>query len=177
MCEESGMDPNEVSRPKNFLSEVEFAEKRKSYSEILSVVSFFSNKLLNSLKGTPILVVVSDENGYLLEIEGDETIKSTIEQFGIKLGSLFTQEDTGTNVISLSLQQKHPISIIGDQHYHTFLHGIACYGTAFHYTDDNNLLGSVCIMMPISFQNPLFLTMLTQAVDSIERELIIKETK
>jgi len=169
------MDPNEVSRPKNFLSEVEFEEKRKSYSEILSVVSFFSNKLLNSLKGTPILVVVSDANGYLLEIEGDETIKSTIEQFGIRLSSLFTQEDTGTNVISLSLQQKHPISLIGEQHYHTFLHDIACYGTAFHYTDDNNLLGSVSIMMPISFQNPLFLTMLTQAVDSIERELLLRK--
>jgi len=175
MCKESGMDPNEVSRPKNFLSEVEFEEKRKSYSEILSVVSFFSNKLLNSLKGTPILVVVSDANGYLLEIEGDETIKSTIEQFGIRLSSLFTQEDTGTNVISLSLQQKHPISLIGEQHYHTFLHDIACYGTAFHYTDDNNLLGSVSIMMPISFQNPLFLTMLTQAVDSIERELLLRK--
>lgn len=175
MCIESGMDPNEVSRPKNFLSEVEFAEKRKSYSEILSVVSFFSNKLLNSLKGTPILVVVSDENGYLLAIEGDETIKSTIEQLGIRLSSLFTQEDTGTNVISLSLLQKHPISLIGEQHYHTFLHGIACYGTAFHYTDDNNLLGSVSIMMPISFQNPLFLTMLTQAVDSIERELLLRK--
>jgi len=169
------MDPNEVSRPKNFLSEVEFEEKRKSYSEILSVVSFFSNKLLNSLKGTPILVVVSDANGYLLEIEGDETIKSTIEQFGIRLSSLFTQEDTGTNVISLSLQQKHPITLIGEQHYHTFLHDIACYGTAFHYTDDNNLLGSVSIMMPISFQNPLFLTMLTQAVDSIERELLLRK--
>ncbi|KQL36874.1 EAL domain-containing protein [Psychrobacillus sp. FJAT-21963] len=174
-CIEAGMDPNVVSRPKTFLSEVEFEQKRKYYSEILSVVSFFSNKLLDSLKGTPILVVVSDATGYLLEIEGDETIKSTIEQFGIKSGSLFTQEDTGTNVISLSLQQKHPISIIGEQHYHTFLHDIACYGTAFHYTDENNLLGSVCIMMPIQFQNELFLTMLTQAVDSIERELLLRK--
>lgn len=175
LCKESGMDPNEVSRPKHFLSEVEFDEVRKSYSEILSVVSFFSNKLLNSLKGTPILVVVSDAFGYLLKIEGDETIKSTIEQFGIRPKSLFTQEDTGTNVISLSLQQKHPISIIGEQHFHSILHDIACYGTAFYNTDENNLLGSVSIMMPIPFQNPLFLTMLTQAVDSIERELLLRK--
>lgn len=175
MCEDAKMDPNEVSRPKTFLSEEEFEQKRKSYSEILSVVSFFSNKLLDSLKGTPILVVVSDATGYLLEIEGDETIKSTIEQFGIMPGSLFIQEDTGTNVISLSLKQKHPISLIGKQHFHTFLHDIACYGTAFHYTDDNNLLGSVCIMMPIQFQNDLFLTMLVQAVDSIERELLLRK--
>ena len=65
ICKVAGMDPNEVSRPKTFLSEVDFEQKRKSYSEILSVVSFFSNKLLDSLKGTPILVVVSDAAGYL----------------------------------------------------------------------------------------------------------------
>jgi diguanylate cyclase (GGDEF)-like protein/PAS domain S-box-containing protein len=174
-CEEAGMDPNVVSRPKHFLTEEELTAKRTSYSEILSVVSFFSNKLLDSLKGTPILVVVSDANGYLLDIEGDETIKETIHQFGIRIGSLFTLKDTGTNVISLALQQRHPISIIGAQHYHSFLHGIACYGTAFHYTDENSMLGSVCIMMPIQFQNPLFLTMLTQAVDSIERELLLRK--
>jgi len=130
-CEEAGMDPNVVSKPKHFLTEEELTAKRLSYSEILSVVSFFSNKLLDSLKGTPILVVVSDSNGYLLDIEGDETIKETILQFGIRMGALFTLEDTGTNVISLALQQRHPISIIGNQHYHTFLHEIACYGTAF----------------------------------------------
>ncbi|QED49657.1 EAL domain-containing protein [Cytobacillus dafuensis] len=174
-CKEAGMDPNKVSRPKHFLRGKDLAEKRKSYSEILSVVSFFSNKLLDSLRGTPILVVVSDAVGYLLDIEGDESIIATIQQFGIRPGSLFTQEDTGTNVVSLALQQKHPISIVGTQHYHTFLHEIACYGTAFHYTDENNLLGSVSIMMPIQFQNPLFLTMLTQAVDSIERELLLRK--
>lgn len=175
MCKTAGMDPDVVSKPKKFLSETAFNQKRKAYHEILSVVHFFSNKLLESLKGTPILVVVSDAFGYLLEIEGDQTIKSTTEEFGIRKGSLFIQEDTGTNVISLALQQEHPVSIVGEQHYHTFLHGIACYGTAFRYTDDNNLLGSICIMTPIEFQNPLFLTMLSQAVDSIERELLLRK--
>jgi diguanylate cyclase (GGDEF)-like protein/PAS domain S-box-containing protein len=169
------MDPNVIPRPKKFMTEQQLNNKRKAYSEILSVVSYFSNKLLNSLKGTPILVVIADSDGYLLEMAGDETIKSTVETFGIKKGSLFTQEDTGTNVISLSLQQKYPISLIGKNHYHKFLYEIACYGAAFHYTDEDNLLGSVCIMMPIRFQNPLFLTMLSQVVDSIERELLLRK--
>lgn len=175
MCKESGMDPNVIARPKTFMSEQDLYRKRKSYSEILSVVSFFSKKLLDSLKGTPILIVISDSKGFLLNMVGDETIKSTVEQFGIKVGSLFTQEDTGTNVISLSLQQRHPISLIGKNHYHKFLYEVACYGAAFHYSDEDNLLGSVCIMMPISFQNSLFLTMLSQAVDSIERELLLRK--
>ena len=169
------MDPNVMSRPKTFLTDDELAEKRKSYSEIISVVSFFSNKLLDSLEGTPILVVISDADGYLLNIDGDETIKSTTDQFGIILGSLFTLDDTGTNVVSLSLQQKHPISIIGENHYHTFLYNVACYGDTFQYTDEDSLLGSVSLMMPIQFQNPLFLTMLSQAIDSIERELLLRK--
>ncbi len=60
MCKESGMDPNEIARPKKFMTVQELTSKRKSYNEILSVVSFFSNKLLDSLKGTPILIVISD---------------------------------------------------------------------------------------------------------------------
>lgn len=175
LCEESGMDPAVIPSPKRFMTDGELLRKRKSYNEILSVVSFFSQKLLDSLRGTPILIVISDANGYLLNMTGDETIKQMVEQFGIKEGSLFTQEDTGTNVISLSLQQRHPISLIGDDHYHHFLHEVACYGAAFHYTDEDNLLGSICIMMPIPFQNPLFLTMLSQVVDSIERELLLRK--
>ncbi|RFU71004.1 EAL domain-containing protein [Peribacillus saganii] len=175
LCKENGMDPNVIASPKKFMTDKELRSKRKSYSEILSVVSYFSNKLLDSLKGTPLLIVISDSEGYLVDMVGDETIKSTVEQFGIKQGSLFTQQDTGTNVISLALQQRHPISLIGDNHYHKFLFEVACYGAAFHYTDEDNLLGSVCIMMPISFQNPLFLTMLSQVVDSIERELLLRK--
>ncbi|MDQ0256756.1 diguanylate cyclase (GGDEF)-like protein/PAS domain S-box-containing protein [Evansella vedderi] len=172
---EKGMDPNVIPAPKKFLTEEELSKKRKSYREILSVVSFFSNKLLDSLKGTPILVVISDSDGYLLDLVGDETIKSTVENFGIKVGSLFTQEDTGTNVVSLALQHKEPISLIGENHYHTFLHEVACYGAAFHYTDEDNLLGSICLMLPITFENSLFLTMLSQVVDSIERELLLRK--
>lgn len=175
MCELTGMNPHEISSPKHYLNETEFENKRKSYNEILSVVSFFSNKLLHSLKGTPILVVVSDAEGYLLSIEGDETIKSTSDQFGIQLGAQFTLKDTGTNVVSLSLQQMHPISIIGEQHYHSSLHEIACYGTAFHNKEENDLLGSISIMMPIWFQNPLYLSMLVQVVDSIEREILLRK--
>lgn len=174
-CREMGMDSNVVANPKTFLTGNKLLEKRNSYSEILSVVSFFSNKLLDSLKGTPILIVISDDNGYLLDIVGDETIKSTIEQLGIKIGSLFTEEDTGTNVVTMALQEEQPVSLIGENHYHKPLYGMACYGTAFRYTDDNNLLGSVSIMMPIQFNNPLFTLMLSQAVDSIERELLLRK--
>ncbi len=174
-CIEAGMDPNEIRKPKRSMSEQELLQKRNTYSEILSVVDFFSKKILDSLSGTPVLIVISDENGYLLHIVGDETIKITIQQLGIQVGAQFTHEDMGTNVISLSLQQGHPVQLIGSNHYHTILHDSACYGAAFHYTDNNNLLGSICIMTATELHNPFFLTMLSTVVDSIERELLLRK--
>lgn len=175
ICKAMGMDPNEIASPKKYMTTLELSRKRKSYSEILSVISYFSNKLLDSLKGTPLLIVVSDSEGYLLDIVGDDAFLSMVHTLVIRQGCLFTQEDTGTNIVTLSLQQGHPISLIGKDHYHTFLHEVACYGAPFHYTDENCMLGTIGIMMPITFQNPLFLTMLSQVVDSIERELLLRK--
>jgi len=174
-CRSVGMDPDEIRRPSVTMTNSQLRAKRESYSEILEVVSFFSNKFLNSLKGTPILIVISDENGFILDIVGDETIKSTINQLGIQSGAQFTVEDLGTNVISLALQERQPVQIIGDDHFYKFLHNSACYGVSFHHTDVDDLLGSISIMTTTEEQNPLYLNMLSNLSDSIERELLLRK--
>ncbi|PAB59490.1 EAL domain-containing protein [Anaeromicrobium sediminis] len=174
-CIELGMKPDELRVPKNIMSELTLAEKKEAYKEILEVVRFFSKKIMKSLEGTPILIVISDENGYLLDMLGDETIKSTMAQAGIKTGIQFNQDHMGTNVVSLTLKQNHPVQLIGKNHFHEFLHNSACYGVPFHYTDDNNLLGSICIMTAQILHNPFFLMTLTTVVDAIERELLLRK--
>jgi len=172
-CMNAGMDPNELAFPK--VVEHELADKKLAYEEILEVVSFFSKKILKSLEGTPMVITISDEKGTILEMIGNEVMISTMSQLGVKPGVQFSQEDTGTNVISLTLQQNHPVQLIGTNHYHTILHNSACYGVPFHYNDDNNLLGSICIMTAIVLHNPFFLMTLDTVVDSIERELLLRK--
>ena len=174
-CRDLGMNPDKVNLPKNIMTELELAKKREAYKEILEVVNFFGKKILKSLEGTPILIGISDEKGYILDTLGDETIKSTVAQLGIKPGAQFIEEHVGTNVVSLTLKQNHPVQLIGSNHYHTHLHSGACYGVPFHYSDDNRLLGTVCIMTGVILHNPFFLMTLTTVVDSIERELLLRK--
>jgi len=174
-CIELGMNPNKIGVPKNIMPELKLKEKRKDYKEILEVVRFFSEKIIKSLEGTPILIGISDENGYLLDTLGDETIKSTVESLGIKRGFQFNENDMGTNVVSLTLKQNHPTQLIGTNHFNKELHGSACYGVPFHYTDVDNLLGTICIMTAVILHNPFFLLTLTTVVDSIERELLLRK--
>ena len=174
-CLELGMNPNELWSKTNIMPEVELEEKKETYKEILKVVKFFSEKIIKSVQGTPILIAISDENGYLLDTLGDETIKSTMTLLGIKTGVQFNEEDTGTNVVSLTMKQNHPVQLIGTNHFHTFLQNSACYGVPFHYTDVNTLLGSLCIMTSLTLHNPFFLIILTTVVDAIERELLLQK--
>ncbi|EHJ00688.1 histidine kinase [Clostridium sp. DL-VIII] len=174
-CKEAGMDPDVPRMPQSIMSELELAQKKETYKEILDVVKFFSNKMIESLKGTSILIAISDENGYLLDTLGDEDVRGTMSQLGIKPGIQFNEEDMGTNVVSLTLKENHPVQLIGTNHYHTYLHNSACYGVPFHYSDDDNLLGSICIMTTVILHNPFFLMTLTTVVDAIERELILRK--
>ncbi|MBM7567815.1 EAL domain-containing protein [Paenibacillus sacheonensis] len=175
-CLDIGMDPKIIPFPQKILTPDELRNLREEYDEILSVVSFFGDKILQLLQGTPLLLSVNDDRGFVLHMMGDETIRKTINDLGIRPGVQFTEASMGTNVVNLSLKyNQSPIELIGDDHYHEYLHGSACYAVAFHYTDVNDLLGSVTIMTAKEFQNPMMITMLATTVDSIERELLLRK--
>jgi signal transduction histidine kinase len=174
-CRKLGINPNIHQTPQNTMTNDELLKKKESYKEILEVVKFFSNKIINSMEGTPILMCISDENGFLLDTLGDKAMKKAMSNLGIKPGIQFTEEDMGTNVITLSLKEKAPIQLIGTNHYHKDLHNSACYCVPFHYSDDDNLIGTISIMTAVILHNPFFLITLTTVVDSIERELLLRK--
>lgn len=159
----------------NFLSEVDLNLKRAEYEEILSVIDFFVHRMLELMKGLPLLILISDENGCILEMAGDEAIKSVVQQSGIKVGLVFNEHEAGTNSINLVLDHLQPIQLVGDEHYYEFLGSSACYSVPFQYTDISNLLGTITIMTTIDQHNPFLLAMLCTVVDSIERELLLKK--
>ncbi|WP_315068934.1 ATP-binding protein [uncultured Clostridium sp.] len=174
-CKELGLDPDKPRIPQNVMSKLDLCRRKDVYEEVLDVVRFFSNKMIKSLEGTPVLITITDENGYLLEVLGDDTIRETMSKLGIKPGIQFLEEEMGTNVVSLTIKQNKPIQLIGNNHFHKYLHECACYGVPFHYSDEGNLLGSICIMTAVILHNPFFLMTLTMVVDAIERELLLRK--
>ncbi|MFM9280793.1 EAL domain-containing protein [Paenibacillus jiagnxiensis] len=174
-CEKLGIDPQGIPSFSTFLSEGDLNLKRAEYEEILSVINFFVHKMLELMKGIPLLILISDENGCILEMAGDEAIKSVVQQSGIKVGLVFNEQEAGTNSINLVLDHCQPIQLVGDEHYYEFLWSSACYSVPFQYTDISNLLGTITIMTTIDQHNPFLLAMLCTVVDSIERELLLKK--
>ncbi|UOF91978.1 EAL domain-containing protein [Fodinisporobacter ferrooxydans] len=172
-CKDLGIDPQGTPSFSTILSDSELRRKRVEYEEILSVIDFFAHKLLELMEGIPLLIITSDECGCILDMAGDAAIKNIINETGIKIGLIFKEEEAGTNSLSLALQYRKPIQLIGSNHYFKFLESSACYSVPFQYSDANDVLGTITIMTSIDQHNPFLLAMLCTLVDSIERELLL----
>lgn len=144
------------------------------YREVIEVIDFFVNKFLSSVKGTPILIAVSDPEGYLLAFKGDPTIIDTVRQVGIQEGVQFNDE-VGTNSISLCLRHQKPFQLTGQDHHHHILHRLVCCTAPFYKEEGQQILGTLSFMVDMDVAHPHLLPLLCTMADSIERELLLRK--
>ncbi|MBP1962830.1 ATP-binding protein [Paenibacillus aceris] len=175
-CFQQGLDPNKLPMPELKLTAKQLQDEKHKYTNILVVTNYFAEKILAFLSGTPHLIVVTNDTGYILDNYGDETMKHTISKLGIHEGIKCDEEFMGTNVVALALREQKPIQIIGKEHYHTMLAESACYCVPFHFANFHNLSGAISIMTSVEHHHPAYLALLANMVDSIERELSLHIT-
>ncbi|UOQ84146.1 ATP-binding protein [Gracilibacillus salinarum] len=166
------MDPNDFPVLKVDLNEQQIAYKKQLYQKMLSVVRHFMKKLIHYMEGIPTLIITTDNEGHVLEIYGDESIKQMVDSLGISLGAQFEEKDVGTNSVSLALRHQEPIALIGNDHFHYCLSEVACYSAPF---TNGNLVGTVSMMTMINYASNFHLGLLSSAVDTIEREIQLQE--
>jgi PAS domain S-box-containing protein len=172
-CIQSGIDPNLPPVFHTRFSEVELEVQLHSYSDVLDIISLFTEKLLSTMRGYPIHIVVTDNKGYLLRFWGDSVFIAEVRKLGIIEGVQFN-EKVGISSIDLSLRYKQPIQLLGEDHFHTMLHGLACYSAPFYSDGDKRVIGTLSLMTDIASAHPYFLALLSGATDSIEREIMLQ---
>ena len=112
----------------------------------------------------------------MLDLNGDEEIKAAMEEVGIKPGTKFTEELVGTNSIHLALKLNQPIQVIGEHHYQPYLHYNACYSVPYTFEVNGTKKGTITIATLLDYKSPLLLSMLKSVVNSIEREIQLRES-
>ncbi len=172
-CKQIGLNPALIPSPSKKLSARELYNRRMKYDELLSVMSLFAGRVIHLLSHTPILLVLTDEQGFILEMYGDQLIKKTVMDLGIIKGIQYSEEDMGTNSVHLALQVDAPVAVIGEEHYHQALHQSACYSVPFHFCSIFPLSGTISLLTTLEQNNPIYLTLLSNIVDSIEREILL----
>lgn len=133
-CIDQGIDPEQPPAFEKCYDAEKLASQLSVYSEVIEVIDFFVNKFLSSVEGNPILVTITDDDGYMLAFKGDPTIIDVVGQVGIKEGVQLNTE-VGTNSIALCLKYQRPFQLIGKDHYHHILQSMVCCTAPFYKED------------------------------------------
>lgn len=118
-------------------------------------------------------LVVTDADGVLVRLEGNEKGRTTFEEHGIAVGSCWDERIAGTNGVTMALSQGKPFTVSGQQHYFSALRPFACSAVPL-FDAENNILGALNFSM-LDRRNAsdyLFATqLLGAAADRIQRVL------
>jgi len=170
---ERGVNPDLLPGYKDRYTPEQLEARLETYREDLEVIRYFVDKFLSSVSGSPILIGVSDNEGYLLAFQGDAAIMDIVRQLGFEEGVRFDDE-LDLNAVTLCLRFGEPVQLTGEDHYHTVLHRLACCTVPWREAN-GSIAGTLSFMTGIEVAHPHMLAILSTVADSVERELKLRD--
>ncbi|UFS69211.1 sigma-54-dependent Fis family transcriptional regulator [Geomonas sp. RF6] len=167
---------NPYLEPETRVDQLELRERLFKKQHLLKVARPFLDNLYNFVKGSGFQVVLADENGYLLEVLGDNDIVARTRQVLLCPGGNWNETMKGTNAIGTAVVEKKPVQIYAWEHYCKPHHFLTCSAAPI-FDPDGELMAVLDISGDYRVANAHTLGMAVAAVNAIENQLrLLKAT-
>ncbi len=170
-CLENKLDPQKLLIKR--ISDEELIQRREKHSELLSTAQPIMRKLFEFIRGSGSVVVLTDEDGIVLDSFGDSDFAMEIDI--ANTGVSWNEASMGTNGVGTALVTRKPIQIRGTEHFWEKNHLFTCSACVIH-NSNNEIIGCIDISSRIENVHLHTLGMVVAAADSIEQQLILKKT-
>lgn len=172
-CKARGLDTIKIN--KLILNDKDLKEKLNKSAQLIKVSSPIINNMYKIVKGSGFVITLTDSEGYIINIVGDEEIvKESAEIYFVK-GSLWTEETVGTNGIAIVLKNDIPVQIIGKEHYCKIHHDWTCSAAPIH-DEFGKMIGCLNLSGKSHKAHKHTLGMVLTATYSIERQLYLEKS-
>lgn len=174
-CREKGL--NYEYGKIEIISPEKIAKIRKENSELIAISRPIMKSLQKIVVGSEFIIVLTDSEGHIMELIGDEKIRQNVEKLNFNLGANWSEDYAGTNAIGTSLFLNEPIQIIGTEHYCENRHVLTCSACVIH-NDKGEIVGCLNMSGHYSKAHPHTLGMVVSAAHSIQKQMaLIKSSK
>ena len=129
---------------KRVLPSTELQKRRDARKNLCEVAFPFLDGLYDFIRGSEFLVLISDEEGYILYERGDPQILSTAQKTGLIEGACRSESRLGTNGVGTVLVTQQPLQVFAEEHYYEVHVNWSCSGAPI-FLPDGRLGGSVCL--------------------------------
>ncbi|HJV64520.1 MAG TPA: sigma-54-dependent Fis family transcriptional regulator [Geomonas sp.] len=161
---------NPYKEEEHVVSLPELRERLFSKQHLLKVARPFMDNLYNFVKGSGFQVVLTDEEGYLLEVLGDNEIVSRTRRVLLCPGGNWSEAIKGTNAIGTAVVEKRPVQIYAWEHYCQQHHFLTCSAAPI-FDPDGELIGILDISGDYRVANAHTLGMVVAAANAVENQL------
>lgn len=142
-CRRLGIDQR-APKPPVKLDAAQLAAVREENKLLVETALPFMHFLKNAVKGSGFILVLTDRNGIVLEVFGDDRILEMARDNNYVAGCSRAEAEVGTNAISLALSERKAVQLTGPEHYNVRHHHWTC-ASAPVLSPDDELLGTVTL--------------------------------
>jgi transcriptional regulator of acetoin/glycerol metabolism len=168
-CKQVGLDPfTRATLP--IISGGELNNLLEHNSELVNISLPVIEMIEISVRETGFIITLTEKNGHVLLLRGDEDILEMAETNLFLPGCLRTIEHAGTNAIGMCLILKKPIQITGAEHYKIHHHSWTCSSSPI-FNIQNELIGVITLSGRSIGKHKHTLALVTDAAKNIESRL------
>src|SRR6185369_5826656 len=167
-CRNLNVDP--FQEKDGDVNQLELRERLYNKQHLVKVARPFMDNLYNFVKGSGFQVVLTDEDGFLLEVLGDNEIVSRTQEVNLCPGGNWSEAVKGTNAIGTAIVEKRPVQIYAWEHYCRLHHFLTCSASPI-FDPDGDMVGILDISGDYRVANAHTLGMVVAAVNAIENQL------
>ncbi|PKM87610.1 MAG: sigma-54-dependent Fis family transcriptional regulator, partial [Firmicutes bacterium HGW-Firmicutes-12] len=142
-CRQMNVDHEQINAYE-VLSENALKELREKNKFLLQVSMPTLENLYGFVAGSGFVVALSDENGYLMEVCGDDNVRDSAQRGNWIAGASWSEFSAGTNVVGTTICLDRPLSVIGYEHFCHCSHKWAGAGAPIH-DSDGKIIGIVAL--------------------------------
>lgn len=161
---------NEQIFSNKILNEKELFNKIELNRELILSALPIMNKVYEFVKGSNFFLILTDKDGCILNVIGDEDILSEAFSFKMIPGAYMDEANIGTNAMGTCLIEKKPIQISGKEHFVEAYHRWTCSSSPIVDTE-GHIIGTLDLTGYNEYVHLHTLGMVVAAANAIENEL------
>lgn len=151
----------------------ELLEKLDEKKELVDMAEPYMSQLYNFLKGSNFFSILTDEEGCILSIIGDENVLTDAFLFKMVPGAYMDEQNIGTNAMGTALVEGQPVQVSGEEHYIKKYHQWTCSAAPIR-NSKGETIGCIDLTGYSEYANLHTLGMVVAAANAIERMLDVK---
>jgi transcriptional regulator of acetoin/glycerol metabolism len=167
-CRRIGVNPYS-GNGREILSGEELRKKKAENATFLEVATPHLKSLYHSVRGTGAMVLLTDEDGYVISAIGDAGIVQKAKEINFVEGVRWTENEVGTNAIGNALISNEPMLLVGCEHYAVASQDWSCAAAPIHDAD-GQLRGVIDLSGPVEAANVEMLGAVAMTAYAIEQD-------